>query len=195
MQIINISSMEAAAVQMPQLISSNTPFIMYLVQPEESVIVGSGNDVDRDEVAKRGLFVTEIGTFGGTIVMNKGDFGVAVFGPLTETKRLFVSLWQLFISNWASYGVPAELLDNDIVVDGNKCCAISRTNIGDNVLFLLQVSINVDLEAIRAICKKPMVKTPKGLSEYGITTANVSELFNNWLYFNFPEEMYERDTH
>ena len=30
--------------------------------------------------------------------------------------------------------------------------------------------VNVDLEAIKNACKKPMVKVPKALSEYGITT-------------------------
>ena len=30
---------------------------------------------------------------------------------------------------------------------------------------------------IKAICKKPMKKVPKGLSEYGITTEEVEQMF------------------
>ena len=37
--------------------------------------------------------------------------------------------------------------------------------------------LNVNLDHIKAICKKPMKKVPKGLSEYGITTAEVEKMF------------------
>lgn len=37
--------------------------------------------------------------------------------------------------------------------------------------------MNVDLEDIKKICKKPMKKVPKGLSEYGITTEEVEQMF------------------
>jgi hypothetical protein len=35
------------------------------------------------------------------------------------------------------------------------------------------LSINIDLDHIKAICRKSMNKVPKGLSEYGITTEEV----------------------
>ena len=39
------------------------------------------------------------------------------------------------------------------------------------------ISMNVNLDHIKAICKKPMEKVPKGLSEYGITTEEVEKMF------------------
>ena len=41
----------------------------------------------------------------------------------------------------------------------------------------LLTGINTKLEDIKKICTKPMVKVPKGLSEYGITTEEVKEWF------------------
>lgn len=42
------------------------------------------------------------------------------------------------------------------------------------------IGINTNLEHIKAICRKPMQKVPKGLSEYGITTEEVEEMFLNF---------------
>ena len=39
------------------------------------------------------------------------------------------------------------------------------------------IGINTNLDHIKAICRKPMKKVPKGLSEYGITTEEVEQWF------------------
>ena len=39
------------------------------------------------------------------------------------------------------------------------------------------ISMNVNLDHIKAICRKPMKKVPKGLSDYGITSEEVEEMF------------------
>ena len=39
------------------------------------------------------------------------------------------------------------------------------------------IGINTNLDHIKAICRKPMKKVPKGLSEYGITTEEVEQMF------------------
>lgn len=36
---------------------------------------------------------------------------------------------------------------------------------------------DTNLDHIKQICKKPMKKVPKGLSEYGITTAEIEQMF------------------
>ena len=42
-------------------------------------------------------------------------------------------------------------------------------NINGVVYTAIHISIGMDLDLIKAICTKPMVKTPKGLQDYGIT--------------------------
>lgn len=37
--------------------------------------------------------------------------------------------------------------------------------------------MNTNLDHIKAICRKPMKKVPKGLSDYGITTEEVEQMF------------------
>ena len=39
------------------------------------------------------------------------------------------------------------------------------------------VSVISQLDHIKTICRKPMVKVPKGLSEWGITTEEVEQMF------------------
>ena len=49
---------------------------------------------------------------------------------------------------------------------------------------LVQISINQDLEVIKNVCLKPMVKVPKGLGEYGVTTEEIIDWVEDWFAKN-----------
>lgn len=60
--------------------------------------------------------------------------------------------------------------NNDVLIDGYKVASGCESMV-DNFNYMgYQISINQDLETIKNVCKKKMVKVPKALSEYGITT-------------------------
>lgn len=52
----------------------------------------------------------------------------------------------------------------------------AEIRVGDNlknVYNTYQISINQDIEAIKHICKKEMIKIPKALSDFGITAEEI----------------------
>ena len=119
---------------------------------------------------------------GGTIVGNKGDMAFAHFGEIeNEWYKKFV---EHFVNWLKEKGLNATYESNDILVDGYKVCGVCVTRYGCIDYTAGFIGVNTNLDHIKAICKKPMVKVPKGLSEYGITTEDVEKCFldfcKNW---------------
>ena len=65
--------------------------------------------------------------------------------------------------------------NNDVLVDGYKVASGCETNVDGWQYMGYQISINQDIETIKNACNKEMVKEPKGLGEYGITTHDIVE--------------------
>lgn len=63
--------------------------------------------------------------------------------------------------------------NNDVLVDGYKVASGCETFVNDFKYMGYQISINQDLEVIKHACNKEMVKEPKGLSEFGVTTEDM----------------------
>ena len=80
-------------------------------------------------------------------------------------------------------GLNVVLDNNDVLVDGYKTASCAGKALEPDFRWIytcFQISINQDLEAIKNICKKPMVKVPKGLGEYGITTEEMLKWCEDW---------------
>ena len=146
------------------------------------VVVGSPivgvhkyTQVDPGVCKDLGYDVCEAYYNGGTLVANKGDIAFAHFG---EVKNDWMERFIKHFTSWLrAKGLNAEHTGNDILVDGYKVCGTGITRYGRIDFSAVFVSINPNLEHIKAICKKPMNKVPKGLSEFGITTEEVEEMF------------------
>ena len=109
------------------------------------------------------------------MVHNKGDI---LFGHFAEIENDWYSRFVDYFVNWLkTKGLNADFVSNDIVVDGYKICGMCTTRYGRIDYTGGFISMNVNLDHIKAICKKPMEKIPKGLSEYGITTDEVEKMF------------------
>lgn len=149
--------------------------INYAITEIPMVLVFKSNQVDTDVCDDLGYGVYETHHNGGTIVSNAGDVGVAHVGsPENGWRDKFIAY---FIDWLRAKGLNAEFVSNDVVVDGYKICGICTTRYGCIDYTAGVISMNVNLDHIKAICRKPMVKVPKGLSEYGITTEEVEEMF------------------
>lgn len=131
--------------------------------------------VDRETCESMGYEICEAYYNGGTILGNNGDMAFAHFGEIGN------GWYDRFISyflNWLkAKGLNAVYEDNDILVDGYKACGMCVTRYGRIDYTAGFIGINTNLEHIKAICKKPMKKVPKGLSEYGITTEEIEQMF------------------
>lgn len=149
--------------------------IAYVEVERPVAIVHRKTQVDADMCAALGYEVVESYNNAGTIVSNEGDILVGHFyRPNNGWHDRFVTY---FLEWLKGKGLNAEYVSNDILVDGFKVCGMCITRYGRIDYTGGIISVNTNLDHIKAICKKPMVKVPRGLSEWGITTEEVEQMF------------------
>lgn len=149
--------------------------IGYVVVERPVAIVHKAGQVDAETCEKLGYGIIESYNNGGTIVSSAGD---VLIGHLCEPENGWLNRFVAHFLDWLkAKGLKAEYTSNDILVDGFKVCGLCVTRYGRIDYTGGIISVNVNLDHIKAICKKPMNKVPKGLSDYGITSAEVEEMF------------------
>ena len=121
---------------------------------------------------------------GGCIVHCKGTISINhIYSHDKYPRMLSSQLVPDFIKYLQSKGLNVKLDNNDILIDGYKVGSFAEVNIppdfrwGNNVILF---SMYQDLELVKNICKKPMNKTPKGLTEFGITSHEVKVWLKRW---------------
>lgn len=147
----------------------------HLIVEKPVVFVQGEKQIDKKTCDAMGYEVYEAQYCGGTIVGNKGDFVVIHF---YRPENGFADRFTAYLVNWLkSKGLNATNERNDVLVDGYKVCGMAVTRYGRIDYTACFIGVNTNLDHIRAICKKPMVKVPRGLSEFGITTEEVETMF------------------
>lgn len=149
--------------------------IGYVVIESPVAIVHRAYQVNEHICKEYGYTIAESYNNGGTILANKGDI---IFSHLDTPDNGWLTRFADYFVDWLKFkGLNAEYADNDILVDGYKVCGLCITRYGRIDFSSAFIGINTNLDHIKAICRKPMVKVPKGLSEYGITTEEVEQMF------------------
>ena len=139
------------------------------------VFVHKERQVDEEACNAMGYEVCEAYYNGGTIIGNRGDMAFAHFGEIDN--GWMMRLVDDLVSWLRGKGLNATYESNDVLVDGYKVCGVCTNRYGRIDYTAGFIGVNTNLDHIKAICKKPMVKVPKGLSEYGITTEEVEKWF------------------
>lgn len=149
----------------------------YVVYDDNYVVAGSDNPPDYHYIYSHCIQMFNIKTAGGTIVVSRGDIGVGIFADIDTTNSFLNDMKNRFLQYLQDKGIEVAEDNNDILIEGFKVSSYSSKAInGSNYVFgVFQFSVNVNLDLINHICKKPMNKIPKGLSEYGITTEEILE--------------------
>lgn len=139
------------------------------------VFVHKERQVNEETCKSLGYEICEAYYNGGTIVGNKGDIAFAYFD---RSENGWMNRFVEHFVGWLKEkGLNAVYESNDVLVDGYKVCGVCTTRYGRIDYTAGFISVNANLDHIKQICKKPMVKVPKGLSEYGISTEEVEEMF------------------
>ena len=177
MEVLKISQQDWLPA-ITRFVAEGSHKIGYVVVDRPVAIVHRKTQVDEALCEEMGYDLVESYNNAGTIVSNKGDILVG------HTNAPDNGWYNRFISHFIEWlrnkGLDAEFADNDILVDGHKVCGMCVTRYGRIDYTGGIISMNVNLDHIKAICRKPMKKVPKGLSEYGITTEEVEEMFLNF---------------
>ena len=149
--------------------------IGYVVIERPVAIVHRAYQVDGAVCEELGYEVVESYNNGGTILATEGDI---ILSHLDEPGNGWIQRFAVHFVDWLrARGLNAEYTDNDVLVDGYKVCGTCVTRYGRIDFSSAILTVNANLDHIKAICKKPMVKVPRGLSEYGITTEEVEQMF------------------
>lgn len=114
------------------------------------------------------------------IVCVEGNVMISIKRKPINGKVLSGIFVDAFCDFLRSKGLTVEANNNDILVNGFKVASGVEGGHKGYRYFGYQISLNQDLELIKKVCKKEMVKIPKGLSDFGVTTDDVVEFCNNF---------------
>lgn len=133
--------------------------------------------IDHELCKQMGYVLVHFQHSQGYPVSQIGDLQLIHFGYCDNNfKEKFINR----VLEWLTgKGLKVECVDNDLLIDNHKFCGIACTRYPDDDYqqTSIHLSINMNLEDIKTICKKPIVKVPIGLGEYGITTEEAEQMF------------------
>lgn len=155
---------------------SGQEFFCYVPIDEKLVLNCIGSDAKIDEAIERGYRIQNVPMQGGGIVMSNGDIA---FGFMTTKIR--ENYREIVLGHIANKlkekGLNAECNSNDVTVDGYKVIGYAQSELRPYLCVAIAVSMNANIEDIRAICTKEMKKIPGSLTDYNITRADMIDLF------------------
>lgn len=173
----------------------NTEYVQaYCVISEGlEVHTGNENDCNYEYCEQHNIPVYDLHRSGGTIVCCDGTIGVALIANV-ENGWMHNKFTDAFIQFLNSKGINnISVDDNDILVDGYKVASSVEKRVNENLSMIFGgylISYDVNLEAIQNICTKQIVKTPRGLVNWGITKQEIID----WVDEYFTELEYRIET-
>lgn len=136
----------------------------------ESLFLQTGvtNTSDKEAARAMGIPVWEALHDGGSIVCFPGDLSLCLVwkngnDPAPRWMQKCAELLR-------GRGAAVTFDHNDVLADGKKVASWANAGLPEGFMqTVAHFSVNVDVELIRRICTKPMVKVPGAMSDYGIT--------------------------
>ena len=149
----------------------------YIIHEKTDVLDGTTTKANYKYVNSNHLGLFFLKTAGGVTILQEGNVSFAIVNNPNE-HHYFSIVLQKFMDFLRSKGLEPINDGNDILVDGFKVCAFSSNYIEEYKWSFssFTFTINIDLDLVRNVCNKPMVKIPKGLSEFGITREEILNL-------------------
>lgn len=180
-----------------QAIIAQSMNVGYLtVNPVTEINYGDENDCDLEWAREHGIPAYDAHRGGGTIVCSKGNIGLVFIydvkygwicdkfnAALLEFLKSKIDCRHDIEEQHNDFCHTFNTNHNDILIDGYKVASGVEMRVGTNlekIYATFQISINQDIEAIKHICKKEMVKIPKALSDFGVTTEEIVEFCDAW---------------
>lgn len=192
--MIVINSLKTWCERLPELLASGEECLALIIHPDTEIATGGWeDDVDTEYCETHNIPVYNQNRNGGTIVCCGGSIGLGfVYDNRKYKEFLFIRMALELKEYLRSKGLTVGFEHNDVLVDGYKVASGCGYNLPPDFHRTyegLQISVNQDMETIRNVCKKPMEKVPKGLSDYGIGTKEMYEWCISWLRDNIGLEV------
>lgn len=147
--------------------------VFFFVSPVKNWVYVGKESYNIAYCEQNNISVLPLSYNGGTIVTTDKDLNLVIALKTPD----MMSLYQKKISDiLKELGLENEIVGNDILVQGNKICGCAENTVGDYYISYFQISFKVDMDLIKKICQKDIVKIPKGISDFSdITRENLIE--------------------
>lgn len=160
----------------PEVISGGEECAVYCIADKHCAVIGSKGGADLDAINRLGVHFVQIRHEGGTIVLSPGDVDIGIFTHGYKGNEYRDEIVNQLSKLIRKHNGNVEVTGNDVLVDGKKVCGFGSRLFGETLYTAIHISVGMDLELIRKICVKPMLKTPGGLRAYGIKTEDVLDI-------------------
>lgn len=143
------------------------------------MFTGTTNTCDCEYCEENNIKLLPIPNEGGVIILSKGDVEIGIF---KDNGWNVCNNFMKALCERLKEKIPnIEVVGNDLVIDGKyKCVGSSSRNLGDAkkpyIYTAVHISLSINLELIKHICQKDMVKIPRGIGEYGYTTKEIVDI-------------------
>lgn len=131
---------------------------------------------DKKEAQKRGFTVGVGQYYAGTIVCMPGDISICIttWGTCNKGKEVCDAVATLLEER----GISVLHDGNDILAEGKKVASYCTVpQLSGWVQTVIHISIGaMDIDLVKAICTKPMEKTPGALSDLGIYSNDIMSI-------------------
>ena len=166
--------------KLPSLLE-NKKDIVIITADKTYILNGVEPSCNYEYCKKHNLEILNTEHIGGTIVNGKDDICVTFFTKVKPTnddasnlaENLIAKLYE-YINKHTSANINYE--NNDILLEGFKTISWSCAVYDDSLYAAIHIPFNIDLELIKNVCTKEMVKIPKGLEEFGINRNEIMKL-------------------
>ena len=139
------------------------------LEDKVTIAVGSIKSFDKEVVRDERFNLVETPHAGGVLLWFKDTIVLSKFGCVAPD-------WvSRLVSFCKDKGLHVSTSGNDVLVDGYKIAGCMSTPAAHTGIehHAIYVSISMDIEAIKRVSTKPMVKPPRGLANYGVSREEV----------------------
>lgn len=161
------------------IIDNKKQCFVYGIPDKTYVFKGTDDMCDCNYCINNNIEILSIPNGGGAIVLNSGDVEIGIFKD--NGWNIINDFMDALCEKLKQKILNVKVVGNDLIIDEKyKCCGSSSRNLGDAknpyIYTAIHISLAVNLDLIGYICKKEMVKIPKGLKDWGISTPDVLKM-------------------
>lgn len=155
-----------------------------IIQEDDEVTYGIEKECNINYCLENNIPCSNRYDGGGTIVHAKGCIGFNYIYSHNKYKDFISTIFVRDLYNYfKEKGLNVELNKNDILIDGYKVVSSAEINLKPDYRWCscsVLISMNQNLNLINKVCLKPMIKIPKALNEFNITTEEMLNFINAW---------------
>lgn len=174
MELKESKTIDIAVIDVNNAISNKIESIIYCVNKKTCVLPALTSEYNEEYCLENNIDIVKMPNEGGALVITNGDIEIAHISKYFNND--FKTRFLNYISEYLiQKGINNKITNNDILIEKYKICGCSSVYRNEMLFTAIHLSINCELELIKNICQKEMIKVPKGLSDYGITTNELLE--------------------